>query len=235
MPERFAHRTHGDGRLIMNEGFYRPLGKRAARAYTNVLGSIMERSHLPFTLDPKDTELPNTLLALRQRFQIGFSNGCPWPEKAITEFIEKEEKPPTSLPELTQVIQKSMQFDGKHSFLFQGLLRSASPTLKNELLSYHPWKRLEGQEDRNLPPEITRPDGKGAYGLAYDPPYFDVLIPLYKFIDEPGISKEEHQARFFAVTDFFENTMGSFETIDEVIEATRAYLQNPQYVKQYLP
>lgn len=187
---------------------------------------------MPF--DINDQALPHTLLTLKQRFKIGFSNGCPWPEKAIAEHLESQISAISSLEQLEEGIRESGLSDGKHSMLFQNLLQFASKPLKKELLSYHPWEALEKQENQHLPDEVTDPKGKGGYGIAYDPPFFDVLKPLYRFIDEEK-DRNVHNARHLAVVEFFEKTASKVKTIDELVKQTNKFLAQPKYVKQFLP
>jgi hypothetical protein len=234
MPKEFLGRIHGDGRLTVDDSFYSPISEDETPQYLKVLTNILDKAKITMTINPQDLKLPRTLLALKQRFIIGFSNGCPWPEKAISKYLLKQTAPPTTLEELTTLIKDSALFDGKHSFLFQSLLESASKPLKDALLSYHPWRQLEGQEDHNLPQDITNPHGKGAFGLAYDPPFFEVLIPLYRYIDDDE-NIGTHQARYFAVTDFFEKVANKTLTIEEFIEQTKGFLSHPdKYLRPHL-
>ncbi|OGK63015.1 hypothetical protein A2334_01480 [Candidatus Roizmanbacteria bacterium RIFOXYB2_FULL_38_10] len=231
MPKEFPGRIHGDGRVIMDDSFYSPVTKKQKPFYIKTLQKILSNAHIEVPIDNQNPILPDTLLALKQRFMIGFSNGCPWPEKAISEYLLEQATKPQTLEDLTTQIKESAHGDGKHSFLFQGLLRHASPELRNELLSYHPWQRLERQEDHNLPQDITDDSGKGAYGLAYNPPYFDVLIPLYKYIDD-DTKGDTKQDRFFAVLNFFEKGAAKAQTITDLVNQAGAFLSNPQaYLK----
>lgn len=234
MSKEFPNRIHGDGRLIMDMSFYSPLNKKESIHYSNTLKSIIKKTNISFEIDQADPRLPDTLLALKQRFMIGFSNGCPWPEKVISRYLSNQEKPPSNLDDLTTLIKESGHADGKHSFLFQDLLVNSSQPLKNELLNYYPWQKIDAQENRNLPKDITSPDGKGGYGLAFDPPYFEVLVPLYKYIDDkknPGTQ----EARYFAVSDFFEHVAGKTESIRKLIAETNKFLSNSQsYVSPYM-
>lgn len=234
MPEKMQYRKHGDGRLIIGKSFYEPLRKKSREYYSGILVRILTQAKIGLPTDLSENTLDDTLLTLRQRFMISFSNGCPWPEKAIADYLEKMDNPPTTLMELREGIRKSGLEDGRNSFLFQNLLQFASKPLKEELLSYHPWKRLEKQEDRHLPDEITSKDGKGAYGIAHDPPFFEALKPLYKFIDE-GSDKEVRNARHLAVIDFFEHDISKIKSIEELITKTEEFIKNPKYVEDYLP
>ena len=234
MPVEFPNRIHGDGRLIINPSFNAPLRKNESQQYLNALTHILGEAAISLTINPADPQLPSTLLALKQRFMIGFSNGCPWPEKVIKNHLLKQEKPPTSLNELAQEITKSGLADGRNNMLYQILLQNGSDSLKDELLSYHPWSHIEGQEDRNLPKDITDENGRGGYSLAYDPPYFDALIPLYKYIDNGA--EGTHDARYFAVMEFFEKTAGKMKSIQELVKKTEGFLSNPSaYLKPFLP
>jgi len=235
MPKEFPNRIYGDGRLTIKPSFYNPVSRKEYPHYLKALTDIMGKANIVITIDSQDPLLPNTLLSLKQRFMIGFSNGCPWPEKVISEYLMEQTTPPTTLEELATQIEKSARSDGKHSFFFQILLQHASKPLKRELKSYHPWQQLKGQEDHNLPQEITDPNGKGAYGLACDPPYFDVLIPLYKYIDDDN-NVETHQIRYCAVTDFLETIANKVKSINELVLQTKEFLTNPQeYLQSFLP
>lgn len=234
MPKEFPNRIHGDGRLIIKPSFFSPVSQRESPQYLKKLTDIMRRANIVITIDSQDPLLPDTLLSLKQRFMIGFSNGCPWPEKVISEYLMEQTTPPTTLKELATQIEKSARSDGKHSFLFQILLQHASKPLKRELKSYHPWQQLKEQEDHNLPQEITDPDGKGAYGLAYDSPYFDVMIPLYKYIDDDK-NVETHQIRYCAVTEFLETVANKAKSVEELVSQTKEFLANPQkYLQPFL-
>lgn len=234
MPKEFPSRIHGDGRLIVDPSFYASISKDETPQYLKALTDVIGKAKIAMTIDSQDPQLPSTLLALKQRFMIGFSNGCPWPEKAISEYLLDQKTPPTTLEQLTTQIKESALFDAKHSFLFQILLQYASIPLKDELLSYHPWQQLNEQENHNLPQDITDPHGKGAYGLAYDPPYFEVLIPLYKYIDDDK-NVGNHQARYFAVTDFLEGVVNNAKSIEELVKQTKGFLINPEtYIEPYL-
>jgi len=234
MFKEFPNRIHGDGRLIIDESFYSPVSRKETPQYIRTLTDIMSRAKITMPLNPQDPQLASTLLALKQRFMIAFSGGCPWPEKAVSEYLLAQKTQPATLVELTTQIRESARSDGKHSFLFQSLLQNASKPLRDELLNYHPWQPLEKQENRHLPHNITDSDGKGAYGLAYDPPYFDVLIPLYKYIDD-NKNKGTHEARYFAVTDFLEKAASGAQSIEDLIGQTKGFLTNPQaYLEQYL-
>jgi len=233
MSKEFSKRIHGDGHLIMNSSFYSPINKKETPHYLNALTIILNKSEIFMPIEQKDPKLPDVLLALKQRFMIAFSNGCPWPEKAISEYLSSQQKLPTSLDELTTQINESGRVDGKRSFLFQSLINYSSESLKKELLSYHPWNPLEKQENHNLPEDITEPNGKGAYGLANDSPFFEVIVPLYKYIDDgkPGTN----EARYFAVSDYMEKVAGKAKSIKELVAETNKFLSNPKnYLKPYL-
>jgi len=71
--------------------------------------------------------------------------------------------------------------------------------------------------------------------LACDPPYFDVLIPLYKYIDDDN-NVETHQIRYCAVTDFLETIANKVKSINELVLQTKEFLANPQeYLQSFLP
>ncbi len=234
MSKEFPGRIHGDGHLIMDISFYCPLNKKESIHYANTLKSIIKKANIGFEIDQADPGLPNTLLALKQRFMIGFSNGCPWPEKIIGKYLSNQEQAPTNLDDLTKLIKKSGHADGKHSFLFQDLLANSSQPLKNEILNYHPWQKIAGQEDHNLPEDITNSKGKGGYGMAYNPPFYEVLVPLYKYIDDkknPGTQ----EARYFAVSDFFGAVASKTKSIKALIVETNKFLSNSSvYLGPYL-
>lgn len=233
MPQEFPNLTHGDGHLI-TDSFYAPVSAEETPMYLHTLQSVLQTAGLEMTIKEQDPDLSSTLLALKQRFMIGFSNGCPWPEQAISEYLHDQKIHPENLTQLAKQIIDSARFDGKHNMLFQNMLQYASEPLKKDLLSYHPWEKIKGQEDRNLPKDITDPEGKGAYGLAFGPPYFESLIPLYKFIDS-ATQPEVHEARYYAVTDFFQKKLGKVESINALVEQTQAFLKEPQkYVEPYV-
>lgn len=225
MPKEHAGRIHGDGRLMM-DSFDRPNTESEKVLYQGILKDILRKAGVKLKIDKKDPDLSETLLTLRQRFEIGFSNGCPWPNKLITKFLSTTEKPPQTLKELTELIRLSSLEDGKHSALFQVLLANASDSLRGELTSFHSWNQITGQENQNLPADITRRGGKGAYGLAYDPPYFQVIKPLRTFIDgEESDTNEARQERTWKVIKFFERTTGKTSTIDRFVAKTDRFLQ----------
>lgn len=237
MFKEFLGRKHGDAGLIVDNSFYEPVAEEAREQYLDMLSSIIKQAQIPLEFSPQDSRLADVLLALKQRLMIGYSNGCPWPERAIIEDlqdIEKQRGALDNLEELAIRIRETAQPDGKRSFLFQMLLQHASPALKKELLSYHGWAKLDKQEDDHLPKEITDPNGEGAYGLAYDPPYFEVIMPLFKFI-EADQDLKIRQARYFAVIDFFEKRISKVDSIDGLVKQTKDFLDNPKYFKQYLP
>lgn len=227
MPKEYPGRIHGDGHLIVNESFYKPLTREEISQYFAILVSIMCKARIQIAIHTHDPEVQKTLLALKQRFIIGFSNGCPWIEKAIIENLLEQKTPPTTLRKLRNKIVKSEYFDGKHSFLFQNLVEVASEPLKKKLLGYHLWKKIDKQEDRNLPKEMTELKGKGAYGLAHDPLYFGVLIPLYEFIDL-GENLESRQARYVKVLEFFEGVGSKVTSITALKRETKMFLLHTQ-------
>jgi hypothetical protein len=84
MPKENEGRIHGDGHIWM-ESFDRPLNESEQVLYKGLLINILERAGLNLVVENGDPELPQTLLSLKQRMEVGFSNGCPFPEKAINE------------------------------------------------------------------------------------------------------------------------------------------------------
>lgn len=157
---------------------------------------------------------------------IGFSNGCPWIEKAITENLLAQKTRPTTLRKLKKIV-KSEYFDGKHSFLFQNLVQVASKSLKKKLLGYHRWKKIKKQENRNLPKEMTDPRGKGAYGLAHGPLYFEIFIPLYTFIDK-GKNIVDRQTRYVEVLEFFDKVGSKVTSIVMLEKEMKIFLLHSQ-------
>lgn len=86
-------RIHGDSH-IWKERFDRPVRRNERILYEDLLATIMNRADLDVVVKADDPDLPQALLALRQRMEVGFSNGCPFPEKGINEFLtEQTEKP----------------------------------------------------------------------------------------------------------------------------------------------
>ena len=106
------------------------------------------------------------------------------------------------------------------------LLDNASDSLRDELTNFHSWSPITGQENQNLPADITHWGGKGAYGLAYDPPYFKVIKPLRAFIDgKESDTDEVRQERTWKVVKFFEKTADRTLTIDRFVAKTDRFLQ----------
>lgn len=134
---------------------------------------------------------------------------------------------------MAELLRQSAIPDGNHSMLFQLLLEHTSDSLKKELLSYHsPWERISDQEDWNLPEDITNPEGRGAYGLAFDPPYFESIIPLMKYIKESADPNSKFEDRFWKVMEFFEKKVSKVITIGELIEATKNFIDKEKELQK---
>ncbi len=230
MANEHTGRIHGDGHILL-DAFDRSLNPKEQVEYSDLLTSLLEGVGSELKFEPDNTDLPKVLLTLRQRMEIGFSNGCPFPEKAIKEFLLEQKSLPKSLSELAEALRKSSIFDGNHSMLFQLLLENAPDSLKNELQSYHsPWTKLSDQENRNLPMDITEKSGRGAYGMAYDPPYFNSIIPLKYIKDEDRKSTDTREDRFWKVIGFFETKAININSIDELVAKTQGFLDEEKHL-----
>lgn len=219
MQMNHENRTHGDGRLFM-EDFDRPLTESETTYYRQLLSTIMAAVNAEITVQPDTTEETELLTALRQRFEIAFSNGCPWPEKTLTEHLQAH--PAESPAVLTDHIRDSFSEDGATSFLYQLLVDYANPQLQRRLTNYYPATPVDGQEDRHLPATFTE---QGlAFGLAYDELFYQVVLPLRELIDHAVDPKQTTQE----VLRFMEQAAEACETIEKLAEQTGRFLHEQQ-------
>ncbi len=235
MSKTIEGRTHGDGRLMMSEAFFE-LTNEEYDHYLELLRTIISRLNLNETLvidDATPTDLRSTVLALKQKFEIAYSNGCPWPEKAtvdrITSEISRKIAIDTSyvvtLKEINDMIVESRNEDGRASFLFGLLIDSASESLREELLSYQPWEKIEGQEDNNLPVKITN-ENEG-YGLANSRPYDSVVLPILRFIGDKA-KGDRFRTRYGQVIEFLGELKYLANSLEELEEKVKFYFDFPE-------
>jgi len=233
MTEVLNVRDHGDGRLFVDE-YYFDLTNEEYDKYLDLLRTIISGLNLDENVlidEAKPDELWSIVLTLKQKYEIAFSNGCPWPMKATIDQISSElskhlaidSEYVATLKDIQEMIACSRNEDGKASFMFQLLLETPSESLKAELLSYQPWQRLDKQEDENLPERVVREVDPQSYGLANDRPYFEVIKPLLSFI-YAGNTAEIISGRFQAVQIYFEETLGVVQTVDQLVKAVNNFL-----------
>lgn len=235
MPTEIEGRIHGDGRLVIEESFFE-LTNEEYDLYLELLRVTVAKLNLDehALIDEAKPEVLNSVvLLLKQKFEIGYSNGCPWPMKAtidrilseLSVHLANESKSAITLEEIGSLISESRNEDGRASFLFQLLVESANESLRQELLSYQPWERLEKQEDRNLPEHVVRLVDPQSYGLANDLPFFQVVKPLLSFIYY-GNKNVIIRDRYPRVLGFFEETLGAVQNIRQLIEETEKFVDN---------
>ncbi len=235
MPKQIEGRIHGDGRLILSEAFFE-LTNEEYDHYLELLRTIISRLNLNETLlidEARPKELKLAVLALKQKFEIAFSNGCPWPEKATVDGVVEEIKvraknelqAPLTLEEIRGLMIKSRNADGGASFLFGLLLDSVSESLREELLSYQPWEKIKGQEDDNLPAKITN-ENEG-YGLANSRPYDSVVLPILRFIGDET-NGDRFKTRYGQVLEFLGELRYLANSLDELEEKVKFYFGFPE-------
>lgn len=236
MPKTIEGRTHGDGRLVMSEAFFE-LTNEEYDHYLELLRTVIIRLSLDeqWLIDSAEPELLHSVvLKLKQKFEIGYSNGCPWPMKAtidrilpeLSMHLAKEPSSALTLKEIGDLISKSRNEDGRASFLFQLLLDAANGSLKQELLSYQPWEKIDGQEDNNIPAEITDENGRG-YGLANSRPYDSVILPILRFIGDEA-NTDRFKVRYDQVLEFFGELKYLANSLEELEEKVKFYFVFPE-------
>ncbi len=236
MPIKIEDRTHGDSHLVVSKNEYFELTNEEYDYYIELLRTIVTRLHLnAYTLidAAQPAELRSTILALKQKYEIAYSNGCPWPMKATIDRIASERSKHlaidkdyvVTLKDIKEMVVEGRNEDGRASFLFQLLLESVNESLTQELLSFQPWERLEEQEDENLPERITREENPLSYGLANDLPYFQVIKPLLGFIYD-GNKNVIIRDRYQRVLEFFETKLDSVQTIEQLIKVTKGFVDS---------
>lgn len=231
MPKTHEHRVHGDGRLVITEDFFALddfSGEDGAdkAAYKREFYSMLSLARIKYEISyPTDIdEFSNLLLAVRQKYQVAYSNGCHRPRKATAEFLQERFADRVGVDgfvvvtgqELLKAIKASTVADGSANLLFQLLIQETSEDLRNELLSFEPWDRLSDQEDDNLPESITSDEGKG-FGLANSRQYFRVIKPLRDYIFSADAS-EERSIRYDLVLEFFSEYANRSQSLDELAE-----------------
>lgn len=210
-------RRHGDGNITLEQS----LELKEKKHYLEIFKSICQAVSFNFGLIEGDADGENRVaLALKQRFAIGFSNGCPWPVKAITEFIESQESKPANIDQFVELILESGRIDAQHSFLYKKIMQYANTTLRSELQLLKPAGVLDLQEDNHLPME--RLDEKLVAGMAYDPVFFDILVPLRNFIFK---NDDRQKEAYYEVLDFIISASRKFKSIGEFRGETKAFLK----------
>lgn len=213
MPKEYLNRAHGDGSLRLEKS----VSESERELYLQTLQRILKVIDLDFNLNKSD-EVEQTLLALKQRIALGFSNGCPSPEKVIINFIKEQGKKLTNLAQLTELILESGRSDAQCNFLYQEILKYANRTLRSELQLLKPTEKIDGQEDQNLPTERTA-DHLIA-GMASDLVFFNILVPLRDFI----VKAEDQQITYNQVLRFLIKASQESKSIEELKEKTGSFL-----------
>jgi len=207
--------VHGDGGLQLEttlEEVDRILYRDSLEEILTIVGIAEDREQ--FTAD----EMNLVLLALKQRISLGFSNGCPRPEKAVIGFLSKLEVKPQDPEELSEAILESGRGDAQCSFLYQKILKYANRTLRSELQLLKPTEVIDGQEEHNLP--IERTEHNLVAGLAYDPVYLNILLPLKKFI----VTGEDMQKNYDQAIQYVVQSASTATSITQLIEMTKIFL-----------
>lgn len=222
MPTTPEHRIHGDGQLFRHD-FDRPLSNEELTRYRSILSAIMTTASIQVEVEPSSLEESQLLLALRQRFEIAFSNGCPHPEKSLVEYLSQPDIKVRikHVADLITVIEESLREDGATSFLYQLLLEQTNPVLRAEIETYHPTQGIEDEEAEHLPSTFTNQSDRKAYGLANDELFYHVILPLRQLIDDSS----EPKTTTLKVLNFLEDAGRSAQTITGLADLTKAFLQ----------
>ena len=212
MSKEHLKRVHGDGdtRLELS------IKKDEYQQYLEIFQSILSKIDFDSS---EDQSIDKVLLALKQRLDLAFSNGCPWPEKVITDFINKQEDKPKNLDQLEELILESGRGDAQCNILYKKILQYANRTLRSELQLLKPVESINGQENDNLPKERT--EHNLVAGMAYDPVYFDILVPLKNFI----VKAEDQNVAHNQITKFLYTASLESRDIAELIERTKNFLK----------
>jgi len=220
--EKFHDRKHGDGNLNLEPS----VESDERNSYFQILQEILSAVNLNFDLTD-NIKVDNALLAIKQRLALGFSNGCPWPEKETVKFIKKQEDEILDLDKLAELVLESGRSDAQCNVLYQEILKYANQTLRSELQLLKVAEKLDGQENENLPEERVVPINVKSKnkilvaGMAYDPVYVDILVPLQELI----VGAEDQQIAYNKVLKFIIKESYESDDIEKLIEKTKKFLE----------